>query len=381
MARQPVDGGGPKCDSESFPPGLPQVIQIPSAWTALSLEREGPECWVEMFNSEELQEIEAAATPWLVRLSSDVHALGGAGPSDFPIPRLGPRLSSIRQDLLEGRGFVVLRGLPVRKWGRRLSAVALYGLGLHLGKPRPQNRQGHLLGHVRDTGRSSTDPGVRIYQTRERQTFHTDSADIVGLLSLQTARRGGDSKIVSSVSIYNEMRRRRPDLAKLLFEAVATDHRGEHPVGAQPFFNIPVFSWHEGRLSAIYQRQYIDSAQRYPDAPRLSPKHIEALNLFDALAEDPSLSVTMRLAPGDVQLLHSHTTLHDRTAFEDWEDSARRRHLLRLWLAPPQARPLPAVFAERYGSVVPGDRGGVAAEGSEALPLEELAEETPAAAL
>lgn len=382
MAMRPaVQSDNPKFDVDGFPAGLPQVIQIPAAWTAHSLEREGPECWVERLSPQELQDLEAAARPWLARVSADSHALAGVEASSFPLPLLGSRLSNIRRDLLEGRGFVVLRGLPVHRWGRRLSAVALYGLGLHLGRPRPQNRQGHLLGHVRDTGRSSADPGVRIYQTRERQTFHTDSADLVGLLSIQPARRGGDSKIVSSVSIYNEMRRRRPDLARLLFEAVATDHRGEHPSGAQPFFSIPVFSWHEGSLSAIYQRQYIDSAQRFPEAPRLSPEHVEALDMFDALAEDPALSITMRLATGDVQFLHSHTTLHDRTAFEDWQDSARRRHLLRLWLAPLEAKPLPPVFAERYGSVTPGARGGVAATGSAMMPLEELGEEALEASL
>jgi hypothetical protein len=37
--------------------------------------------------------------------------------------------------------------------------------------------------------------------------------------------------------------------------------------------------------------------------------------------------------------------------------------LLRLWLAIPGARPLPEYFAERYGGVTPGDRGGVLTPG------------------
>ena len=128
-----------------------------------------------------------------------------------------------------------------------------------------------MLGHVRDLGLRSDDPNVRIYQTHERQTFHTDSADIVGLLCLQTAKSGGLSALVSSITLYNELRARRPDLARRLFAPFATDRRGEVPPGERPYFTIPVFNWYAGALSAIYQRQYIDSAQRFADAPRLTP--------------------------------------------------------------------------------------------------------------
>jgi hypothetical protein len=139
---------------------------------------------------------------------------------------------------------------------------------------------------VRDLGLASTDPNVRLYQTHERQTFHTDSCDVVGLLCINEAQQGGDSLLVSSTTIYNEMRRRRPDLAALLFEPLATDRRGEVPVGMKPWFDIPVFSWHDQALTALYQRQYIDSAQRFEQAPRLTAAKVEALDLFDALAND-----------------------------------------------------------------------------------------------
>jgi hypothetical protein len=116
-------------------------------------------------------------------------------------------------------------------------------------------------------------------------------------------------------------------------------------------------------LSVIYQRQYIESARRFPDVAPLTPRQVEALDLFDALANDARLNMHMEFRPGDIQLVHNHTLLHDRTAFEDWPEPGRKRHLLRLWLAPPDARPLAPVFAERYGSIVPGERGGVAVPG------------------
>jgi hypothetical protein len=254
----------------------------------------------------------------------------------------------------------------------REAATAFFGIGSHLGNARSQNAKGHVLGHVRDMGLSSRDPNVRIYQTNERQTYHTDSCDVVGLLCLRAARRGGLSTLVSSTTIFNEMRRRRPDLLALLFQPIATDRRGEVPAGMKPYFEIPVFNWHQGFLTAIYQRQYIDSAQRLDGAPRLTPQQIEALDLFDSLANDPALHLHMEFRPGDMQFVHNHTLLHDRTGFEDWDEPERRRHLLRLWLACPGARPLPPVFAQRYGKVDIGDRGGIIVPGTITLnaPLE-----------
>lgn len=317
--------------------------------------------WQMPLSAAEVAEVEAA-TRALVARDADIAVLK---PQDFPLPTLGRKLRSrVDDEVLSGRGFLLLRGLPVERWSMRESATAFFGLGAHLGSARSQNGKGHVLGHVQDLGMDVNDPNVRIYQTHVRQTYHTDSCDIVGLLCLKTAKSGGLSALVSSTTIFNEMHRRRPDLLKLLFQPIATDRRGEVPEGQKPFFEIPVFNWHQGYLTAIYQRQYIDSAQRFPEAPRLTPAMVEALDLFDELANDPALNTFMEFKPGDVQLVHNHTMLHDRTGFDDWPEPERRRHLLRLWLAADAARPLPEIFAQRYGQVTIGDRGGIIVRGT-----------------
>jgi hypothetical protein len=336
---------------------LPPEIEGPSAWYGAELAARRD--WIEPLSPVELAEIEAATR----RLAASALELPAVRASDFPLHTLALRLQSLLAEVLAGRGFVLLRGLPVAGWTPREAALAFFGLGAHLGNARPQNAKGHVLGHVKDLGRDSRDPHARIYQTRERQTYHTDSCDVVALLCLRPAKTGGLSSLVSSMTIFNEMRRRRPDLLRVLFAPIQTDRRGEVPAGALPYFNIPVFNWHAGLLSALYQRQYIESARRFAEAPPLTAQQIEALDLFDALANDPALHLRMEFRPGDVQLVHNHTLLHDRTAYEDWPEPERKRHLLRLWLAPPQARPLPPVFAERYGSLTPGARGGVAVQG------------------
>jgi hypothetical protein len=315
---------------------LPPEIGDGSAWYGSDLKERSD--WIEHLSETEIAEVESAAMQ-LARLARSPVNLTSIDTKHFPLPTLGPRLRRLLEEVLGGRGFVLMKA------------------------------DGHLLGHVKDLGRSSLDPNARIYQTRERQTHHTDSCDVVGLLCLRTARSGGLSSLVSSTTIFNEMRRRRPDLLRVLLDPIETDRRGEVPEGSKPYFSIPVFNWHEGLLSGIYQRQYIESARRFPGVAPLSPAQIEALDLFDALANDPNLNLTMELQPGDIQLVHNHTILHDRTAFEDFAEPERKRHLLRLWVAPPNARPLPEVFAERFGSVIPGARGGIALRGSRATIL------------
>ncbi|TWS96592.1 TauD/TfdA family dioxygenase [Reyranella sp. CPCC 100927] len=345
---------------------LPSHQAGPAAWYGPDMAQRTD--WIVALSAADLAEIDAATQ----RLAARAADIAQVTPADFPLPTLGPKLAQALEALLHGRGFVLLRGLPVERYSLRQAATAFFGIGAHLGNARSQNAKGHVLGHVKDMGLSSKDPSVRIYQTNERQTYHTDSCDVVGLLCLKTARRGGLSTLVSSTTIFNEMRRRRPDLLALLFEPIATDRRGEVPAGMKPYFEIPVFSWHEGHLTALYQRQYIDSAQRLADVPVLSAQQVEALDLFDELANDPALNLHMEFRPGDMQFVHNHTLLHDRTGFEDWDEPDRRRHLLRLWLACPGARPLPPVFAQRYGKVDIGDRGGIIVPGTIVLnaPLE-----------
>ncbi len=136
-----------------------------------------------------------------------------------------------------------------------------------------------------------------------------------------------------------------------------------NPRGMKPWFDIPVFNWYAGELTTIYVGQYIRSAQHnFPQARRLSALEIEAIDYLDKLCNDPELNLSMDFRPGDMQFLHNHQLLHSRTDFEDWDEPERRRHLLRLWLSPTGARPLPPSFAQRYGSLMPGVRGGIITE-------------------
>ena len=337
-------------------PPLPPMTPItgPSAWVGRDLAA-APERWLKQLTEDEIADLLQAARHYL-SLRRDV---GQITADAFPLEQFHHHLADLRDTLINGLGVEVLRGLPVDQMDRATAATIFCGIGAHLGSARSQNAAGHILGHVRDVGADAKDPKTRIYQTAERQTFHTDSADVVGLLCLKDAQEGGDSLLVSAETIFNQMLEARPDLLPRLFDPIATDRRGEVPEGADPWMEIPPLNWHDGKLTVFYQRQYIDSAQRFDGAMRLTPDHIAALDLFDSLANDPDLHVRMRLQPGDMQFVYNHAQLHDRTGFTDWPDPDQRRHLLRLWLSIPGDRALPECFRQRYGSIEIGERGGI----------------------
>ena len=199
---------------------LPDFISGASAWKGPVFSATG--VWRHTLTDDEIAEVERAARSFL-EITDDIAKMTV---KQFPLPTLGRRILAIHDDLINGSGVALVQALPVKEWSTQLSATAFFGVGLHLGLPRPQNAKGHLLGHVIDMGLDANDPNVRIYQTHERQTFHTDSSDIVGLLCLQQAKSGGDSALVSSNTIFNEMKARHPKLAAALFDPIATDRRG-----------------------------------------------------------------------------------------------------------------------------------------------------------
>ena len=305
--------------------GIPtSPVDSPAAWRGADL-RARQEDWLERLSAEEIAELEAATDA-----SSDL-PLEEIDRGSFPLPTLAPRIQRWSDTLAGGRGFVVVRGLPVERWGPDRSARAYWGLGHHLGMPGAQNPANELLGHVVDYGEESSDPLVRRYRTAGNIDFHCDAADVVGLLCLQSAEVGGQSRIASSVAIFNELVTRDPLLARRLFEPMALDARGEERPGARAWTPVTpaCFSTSRG-LSTFWHSEYFRSAERHPDVD-YDAEARALLDRYDALCADPDLHLDMWLEPGDLQFISNHTTVHARTAYEDTPE--RRRHLLRLWLS------------------------------------------------
>lgn len=266
----------------------------------------------------------------------------------FPLPSFTDDLARWNDALSAGRGFVLLRRFPVDLLDDDGIELAYVGLGSHLGTPVSQNAAGEKLTHIRDERLAESGPQVRLYRTRQRQDFHTDGADVIGLLCLHPARTGGESRIVSSLAVYNEIQRRRPDLLEVLYEPFHWDRQGGDDAVGSRWFTLAPFNDLPDGPRVFYIGWYIRDAQRHDDVPRLTPLQLEAMALVESIANDPSFHLPMDFVAGDVQLLNNARILHAREAYEDDDDPAKRRHLLRLWLA-----------AHRFASVETGLRGGI----------------------
>ncbi len=299
-------------------------VDSASAW--YGSEMAAREDWIRTFSEAEIGELDAA----IAHARATGKARDELTRSDFPLPTLAATTRDWLSELADGRGFMLLRGLPVERWGDDDATLAYLGLGLHMGTLASQNAAGDLLGHVRDTGADPADPNVRLYRTNAAQGFHTDGADVIGLLCLHTAQSGGESRIVSSVTVFNEILKSHPDLVPLLFEPWHFDRQGEQAEGEAPTFAIPLCYWDGRHLRTFYIGWYIRDAQQHPQVPRLSEQQDALLTLIDDTADRCALDMEFR--PGDIQLLKNANILHGRAAFTDWPEPERKRHLLRLWI-------------------------------------------------
>ena len=309
---------------------LREPLSIPAAWKGGELAPDGD--WRETLTGADVLELEHAVN--LARRTGK--PMAALSKEDFPLPTLSQKINRWRREVRSGRGFQVLRGVPVTRWSRGDSELFFWCLGQHLGIPGAQNPQSELLGHVQDTGESPDE--VRHYRTSVNINFHCDAADVVGLLCLQKAKRGGQSRIASSVSVYNEFLRRRPDLVDRLYEPFIMDTKGE---GGVRYLPVRPCRFDDGRLRTFYHTDYFRSAVGFGGESMLPAEDRAVLDLYNEIADSRDMYLDMDLEPGDVQLLSNHTVLHARTAYEDYPEPERKRHLLRLWISLPMGAPLP----------------------------------------
>ncbi len=307
---------------EGLPPG---PVAGAAAWRGDAM-RDSRE-WRVALEPSQIAELERA----LIHARGTGRTMQELTKADFPLPVLVPLLAGWRTTVGYERGFLLVSGLPVERWGDDDAGFVFWGLGLHLGLPGAQNPQGDLLGHVIATGDEQRDPLVRLYRTSAEIAFHCDAADAVGLLCLRAAPSGGRSRIASSVTVWNELYARRPDLAARLFAPLPLDLRNEDRSGTLNWIPVPPCRFGGGRLRTFYHSDYFRSAPRHADVPPLGDAERELLDFYETIASSSEVSLEMDLAPGDLQLLSNHTVIHGRSAYADRPGTPR--HLLRLWLS------------------------------------------------
>lgn len=315
---------------------LKEKIEGPSAWKGKDIKDDGS--WIYHWSDESIDVLDKA----LENVKQKGLKVPDFTKEDFPITALSEEISCFNEELENGKGFIVIRGLPIERYTDDEAAIIYYGLGLHMGTPVSQNMKGDMLGDVRNIG--AIDPKqVRVYETNEYLPYHADLSDVVGLLCLRKAKSGGMSSLSSAMTLYNEILEKHPEYLGLLHRLFLLEHLNDGDAGL-----TPIFSHHKGKLSARYLRQYIEIAQENAGLP-LSDVEVEALDLIDAILVDPDIRLDMLMEPGDIQFANNYTIFHSRSSFEDYDEPERRRHLYRLWLKMPNARELAPDFPGRNG--------------------------------
>ncbi len=260
--------------------------------------------------------------------------LSDIGPDTFRLGSLVALAESVRTEIEDGLGIVVLRGLDVAGLTPEEAGMAYFAFGAAFGRPICQNARGDLLGHVQDTGRDiMTDPNVRGYQTRIALPFHTDtSTDLLGLLCYRRAKSGGRSSLAPLLTIYNRLLEEAPELIDTLYERFHYDCREEVHVDGFPYYSRAAASVREGKLSLRHNSGYAKTAQRIEGCPRMSDAQARVMALIDRFSFDEEIRFDVQLEEGDMLFVNNYQVMHARSEFEDYDEPERKRHLMRLWL-------------------------------------------------
>ena len=269
--------------TKSPPPPQSGLKPQPKGWWGKDKAKKSDE-WTYRLTEHDLRELDPVIQHLARGPSKDFARMTK---KDVPLPHLGKALDQIQTEILEGDGFVLVKGLPVHKYSVKEAAAAYWAIGCHFGLPTPQNAKGHLLGHVKDLGHDLKLPTTRIYATNAAQPFHIDLCDVVGLLCLKTARRGGESIIASSITVYNELLRLKPDLAELLARPVYHDRKGEVPTGKQPYYAMPVFNFHGDQMSVFLSPDFVRTTERFEELPKHTAELKEAMRLMVGSLQSP----------------------------------------------------------------------------------------------
>ncbi len=326
----------------------------PAAWTGAA-----PAGWRHVLNAGQVAGIEAA--------------LAAGDGRDIAVAELDGLLAEVGERLENGPGLQLISGFPVEdKTPAALHALFL-AIGRTLGTPLNQNRAGELMADITDEGTSRREERGQI-ETEDGETFlasrarvhstgalryHTDRCDVAALLCVRQAAEGGINRLASAIAVHDEMVRRRPDLAALLYDDIYRSRLGEEVGDNADFYPLPVFALRDGHFTTHYSRTYVEAAQLNPAVPRMTDAQWEALDLLAELADE--VAFEWRLAPGDVILMNNHVVYHARAPYLDGEDAGSERLLFRLWLAVANSRPLPESHAVLFGDIRAGAvRGGIA---------------------
>ncbi len=326
-----------------------------SVWTGADLEVD--RSWEYLLTDQHLEELGRAL------MSVSDRPLSRIARDDFHLPTLGGVIRSIGNEIRDGRGFSLLRGLPVDRYEYEELERLYWGLCSHLGTGVTQNSDASLIHYVTD-GRLRPNQGLRGVGSPKKSGLHVDLADCVSLLCVRQAPDEPMSWVASSTRVFNEFVERHPEHLPALLEGFEWDRLDEQGPRetATSGYKVPVFSIAPGeggadRVSCRYNRFWMAKAL-LRDRDRLPEGTWALFNLFDEIAE--SVRLDLPFEPGDMQFVNNYVALHGRDAHAEVPDEDRKRVLMRVWFDFDEARPVADEGIIRYGIIRHGALGWTA---------------------
>jgi len=350
----PVTIADKEINEMSEPRAVPSEADMPDIVTT---RIEHPFAWqASSFSS--LDDVAVALTP---EQRASLAALGrkvcGEGrvwsdltPDEEALPELAATLADVHREVYQGRGLVLLRGLPMEELDEDQAAVVAWAVGSHFGRRATQSALGDVLGRVQ------VDPNLqqawRGYRSSNQSRFHTDHLDGLGLLCVRPAGNGGESCVVSSAAIHNVLSAERPDLLPVLYQGFRMAWFGEPPAPGEKVTNldVPVFSWSEGRIVCVMLPSYQKAAAEEMGVP-LPEGFEEACALIHEIALRDGMALKFKLAAGDMLVIDNKAVLHGRAAFAEDPGDIGHRLLYRLQFELLPERPSHPGVACYYGDL------------------------------
>lgn len=338
--------------NDSMPMRL-QPIDERSVWLADDLHADP--AWQYTLTQQEVDELAAATA----RVRDRRLSVGKFTREDFPLPKLAARINALVNEVENGRGVALLRGVPVDHYSPSDLRLMYWGYGVHTGNVISQNSKGQRLAEVTDHGNDYAKPNTRGFSTNAELFPHVDTSDMTTLLCVRRAYQGGESRVVSTTAVYNTLLAEHPEYLEVLYKGFHNDLRGEGPTGSVEELThrpVPVYSYHDGRVSCSFNLRMIEGAAKKKKVP-LTPLQRDAVDCVREISLRDSHGFRFMLQPGDIQMVSNHSAFHARSDFIDHDESNKKRCLLRLWVNVHNGRSLASDFADRYNT---GPRGGVA---------------------
>ena len=313
---------------------LGKPVIDPAIWTKEDLA--ATDDWLYLLSDAEIDGLVKMAADYRAKFGDEPNALLATTKDDFDLDAFGETLPQIYGQLKDGLGIALLRGLPMDDIDLIDAAAIYWGIGRHMGDAMSNNPEGDMLGLIRDEGLDYNDPNHRGYQTNVTMDYHCDQTDIVGLLCIKTAKSGGLSKVVSSIAVYNELLKQRPDLVEVMAKPYCWTKHAEMNSNEKPYYESPVFNVLDEKLCIAFGPKHMEKGHDLSAAPDMTAAQLEGIRLTEQICEDQHFAMT--LERGDIQFANNAVALHTREGFEDWPELERRRQLWRLWLVQPEIR-------------------------------------------